>query len=563
MPVLAGFLPLASLHGYNRLYITVDLDGYAANWINNRVDWAALPSPGTQALTTHWPVSTTPAVRSGKIATSYFDDFYNRIHIAPRVLNIGNLLSVQTRQAVVWNAYFTGQALASIGEAETLGLTEAGITAPTTFAALEGRTYSVTVDTEGPATIAARYTFNFPLEAPTLDVTGRRVVVWGHPPDWSEPVREKLHWKTDVLTTQAGIEQRIGLRAAPRRGLEYALTTQSRQQSNRLEMQLLGWQARLYAVPVWTDGQTLSANLSAGSLTIPCVTSGYEFTASGLALLWGAADNYEAVEVGSIGASSITLKVATLAAWPAGTRLYPVRLGRLPQRQGFTRETAQHLSGRIGFAFTDNPGVTSADSGDTYAGYRVYLGRTNWADPIEISAERQLETLDYETGTPWVDDLSGLAALLKSWHWTLSTRAEIVALRGWLAARAGKLVPFWSAAQGTDMEVMAAIGASDGAITIRNIGYARYLEGRADCRHLVITTRAGARHYRAITAASEIDASSESLAIDSALGVTLQIADIASLRFLHLVRLDSDDIEIAWHTLGVAECSTLLRSLPN
>ena len=216
MPVLAGFLPLASLHGYNRLYITVDLDGYAANWINNRVDWAALPSPGTQALTTHWPVSTTPAVRSGKIATSYFDDFYNRIHIAPRVLNIGNLLSVQTRQAVVWNAYFTGQALASIGEAETLGLTEAGITAPTTFAALEGRTYSVTVDTEGPATIAARYTFNFPLEAPTLDVTGRRVVVWGHPPDWSEPVREKLHWKTDVLTTQAGIEQRIGLRAAPR-----------------------------------------------------------------------------------------------------------------------------------------------------------------------------------------------------------------------------------------------------------------------------------------------------------------------------------------------------------
>lgn len=562
MAVITGFFPANTVYGYDRLYLTGDLDDYAATWIGNLASWAAIPSPGAQLLTNNLPVSTTPAVKSGTIARSYFDDYYNRIHVAPAVLDIGNLLSVQTREARVWNAYFTPQALASIGKAETTSLTESGIATPTTFAALEERTYFVTVDTKGPATIDAVYTFAFPLESPTLAVTGRRVQVFGHAPNWAEPVRERLNWLTDVLTTQAGTEQRIGLRDAPRRGLEYALTTRDRHETNRLETMLLGWQSRLFAVPVWTEYQALAAALTAGSLTIPCATVGYEFAANGLALLWRAHDDYEAIEVGSVGASSLTLKTATVAAWPVGTRLYPVRLGRLPARQRLRRETDHHLSGSVAFAFEDNPGVTAVDTGDTYAGYRVYLGRTNWADPIEIEAIRQLDVLDYDTGAPWVDDLSGIAALLKSWHWTLGSRAEIVALRGWLAARAGKRVPFWSASQAVDLEVTSLIGASDGAITVRNVGYARYLNGRADRRHLVIQTLAGVRYYRAITASSEISAASESLSIDTTLGVTLQPADIASVRFLHLVRLDSDEIEIEWHTVNVAECSTMLRSLP-
>lgn len=562
MAVISGFLPQTSIHGYDRLYITGDLDDYAADWIGTLAYWAAVSSPGAEPLTENYPVSTTPLLKSGAIARSYYDDYYNRIHVVPRVLDIGNLLSVQTREATVWNAYLTPQALASIDESGTVGLTESGITPPTTFATLEERTYFVTVGTQGPATIDALYTFNFPLESPTLAVTGRRVVVFGHPPNWAEPVRERLNWLTDVLLTQSGIEQRIGLRAAPRRGLEYALATLNRHETNRLETVLIGWQARIFAVPVWTDVQTLAAPLAAGSLSIPCTTADYEFAAGGLALLWRAHDDYEALEILSVDVAALTLKSATLADWPAGTRVYPIRLGMLPQRQGFTRATGHHVTGQVAFSFVDNPGVAAADSGDTYAGYRVYLGRTNWREPVEIEAQRQLETLDYETGAPWVDDLSGLATLLKSWRWTLQSRSEIVALRGWLAARGGRRVPFWSASQAVDLEVIAAIGASDSAITVRNIGYASYLDGRADRRHLVIETLDGARHYRAITASSEIDAASESLTIDATLGVTLQPADIASVRFMHLVRLDSDEVEIEWHTSQVAECSTMLRSLP-
>lgn len=562
MAVKSGFLAAPSLHGYDRIYTTPDLDAYTGAWLGLPAAWEATPSPGVEALATHWPVSTVPSNKSAGVATSYFDDYYNRVHLTPSMLDIGNLLSVQTREVSVWNAWLTGKALASIDETATTGLTESGIVAPTTFGALEERVFSVTVDTAGPASISAEYVFVFPDESPVLSVTGRRVVVFGHAPNWARPVVEKLAWLTDVMLSHGGVEQRVGLLDAPRRSLAYELATLTRHQTNRLETMLLGWQARLCAVPVWTEAQTLAADLPAGSLAIPCATSGYEFAVDGLALLWAAHDRHEAVEIDAVGASSLTLKRATLDAWPAGSRLYPIRLGRLPARQPFTRETGYHLTGAVEFAFDDNPAITAADTGDVYDGYRVYAGRTNWAEPTEVELVRQLDVIDYETGKAWVDDLSGLAAQLKSWHWLFKTRAEIVAFRGWLAARAGRRVPFWSISQAVDMEVVLAIGSSDISITIRNIGYQRFLDGRADRRHLAILTTSGTTYYRRITGATEIDDDTEQLTLDSPFGVGLQPADIRSVRFMHLTRLETDAIEIEWHHLGVAEASTMLRSLP-
>lgn len=562
MAVISGFVPQSSIQGYARLYLTGDLDDYAASWIGTLVYWASVPSPGAQLLTANYPVSTAPAARSGAIARSYYDDYYNRVHVIPGTLDIGNLLSVQIRSVSVWNAWITPQALSAINETATIGLTESGIVAPTTFAPLEERAYSITVDTAGPAAIDALYTFVFPTESPLLTVTGRRVVVFGHPPNWDEPVVETLAWLTDVMLAYGGVEQRVGLRTAPRRSLGYKVSTTTRHQTNLLETMLIGWQSRLWAVPVWTDAQTLAATLAAGSMSIPCTTSSYEFSANGLVLLWAAHDRHEAVEVLSVGGSSLALKSATLATWPAGTKIYPIRLGRMPSHQKLSRETDHHVSGSVEFAFDDNPAITAVDTGDTYDGYRVYSSRTNWAEPTEVDLVRQLEELDYQTVRAWVDDTSGLAAILKSWHWLLPSRAEIVAFRSWLAARSGRLVPFWSISQAVDMEVVAPVGASDTAIHIRNIGYQRFLNGRSDRRHIAIRTVSGATYYKRITTSVEVSASEEELAIDSAIGVLLNVSDIDSVRFMHLTRLESDTVEIDWHSDIIAEVSTMLRSLP-
>ena len=45
---------------------------------------------------------------------SYLQDYYFRVHVRPSRIDLGNLLSSQTRQVEVWNAHLTSKLLASI-----------------------------------------------------------------------------------------------------------------------------------------------------------------------------------------------------------------------------------------------------------------------------------------------------------------------------------------------------------------------------------------------------------------------------------------------------------------
>lgn len=562
MAVISGFPAGQTLSGYDRLYLSADLDDYTDGWIDNLVYWAAIPSPGATTLATHWPVSAAADARAGWIARSYADDYYNRIYIFPGVIYVGNLLGMQTRQAIVWNAHLSAQALASIAEDGTEGFTESGIAAPTTFAALEEKTFSVTVDVVGPALIDALYSFSFAAQTPTLRVIGRRVEVFAHAPNWSHPVTESYEWLTDIITARDGSEQRIGLRGVPRRGLSYTLNTGEQHESNRLDTLLLGFQSRQFAVPVWTDAQCLASALAAGSASVACNTVGYEFAPAGLVMLWSAHDKNETLEIATVSGSGLTFASTTLHAWPAGATLVPLRFGRLPRAQRLERLTDRHYEARVEFAFDDHPGWQAVDTGDDYLGRKVYLGRPNWRDAIDVEHLRQLDELDYSTGARWINDASRMAALVKRWNWTMPSRAEIVAFRAWLAARDGRRVPFWSESQGDDFTVAAAIGGGDTVITIRNIGFARMIGARADRRHIAIRTSAGASHYAELAGAAEIDDDTEALLLSDAIGVPILPSEIVSARFLSLSRLEADTIEIDWSSVEFAESTASIRSLP-
>ena len=80
-------------------------------------------------------------------------------------------------------------------------------------------------------------------------------------------------------------------------------------------------------------------------------------------------------------------------------------------------------------------------------------------------------------------------------------------------------------------------------------------------RDLLISTTSGAQFYRRVTAASEISDSSELVAIDSPLGTTLPPEQFQRISFMQLVRLDTDNVEIAHITDEVAEVVLPLRSI--
>lgn len=98
----------------------------------------------------------------GAIEPGFGADYYNRVHIVPDSLNVGNLLSTQTRPVEVWNAHRSTKLLSGISQSGTDGMTLIEpYAAPTTFGVFESRTYTLQVGTAGSPVIDAAYVFAF------------------------------------------------------------------------------------------------------------------------------------------------------------------------------------------------------------------------------------------------------------------------------------------------------------------------------------------------------------------------------------------------------------------
>lgn len=559
MAIVAGVFAAAALtfaadYGAGNLHplITPPFHGYAAS----------SASAGPRVI--GHPYAVTPVARTGTVARGYVEDFYERVHLIPPRLDLGNLLSSQVREVVVWSAYrAAAQLLSAVTGEGTDGLTlTEPQPAPTTFAPLEYRTYAVAISLNGPPTIDASYTFVFPAESPVLPVTGRRVVVWAFPPNWARPVTERLAWLTDVLTAEDGTEQRLRLRAVPRRGFEYELLAHARD-AVRLDALLMAWQARLFALPIWTDGQRLGADLPQGALSIPVDTVTRDYAAGGLAVLWAGPRATESVEILEVAAGSLTLVRPTLAAWPAGTQIYPARQARMRTQQPVDRHTDNLITAVVQFDLDDASVVTPVPGATTLAGYDVLVEGPNWTEPVRQEYQRAVREIDYLTGVRAVDDPSDQPIWLREQRWLLRDRADIAAFRGWLYAREGRRAPFWAATWGSELVLTAAVADNQQTLTIEAIGYPLYLQGKTGRGAFALQLRDGTWLFRRITGSADgPGAEEETLSFDGALGVAVQPGDVARFMLLALVRLEADAAEIAWETDAVARSTLMLRAVP-
>ena len=354
---------------------------------------------------------------AGDVAISSFhNDVYDTIHILPSEIDLGNMLSSQERTVEVWNAYLTGQLLSSITAVGDDGLTlTEPQAAPTTFTPLESRVYTLNISTIGPSVINAGYTFNFPNDAAELSVTGRRVLAFPFPPNFSQALIERLSWKTDVLSHYDGSEQRIKQRQVARMGYEYRLTALG-VNAQRLKAMLWGWQARVFAVPVWTDEGSLQASANADDVVLTINTDELDYHAGGFVVLLSDTYKLEVVEIESLTATTITLANGLGSAWSAGTKVCPARLARIASDLEF-KNTLQGVDGVVSFDVVDSTNAPAVDFSLTYRGLPVLDRVPNRSDGVSTAFKRDMEILDNMTGVVTYDDRSDFANILQDYHW--------------------------------------------------------------------------------------------------------------------------------------------------
>lgn len=383
-------------------------------------------------------------------------------------------------------------------------------------------------------------------------------VVWPVPPDWRNPVRESLAWLTDVLQAPAtGVTQHRSLRQAPRRTFTFDVVAAG--QERRVADALIADRGGRsdWALPIWPDVQYLAAPLSSGATTIPCDPAYRDFVGGGRALLWRSLRQWELVTIDEVGEDGLELASATTQAWPAGTRLYPVRRARLADGPEETLWT--DLSGRRTLTFLvqeacDWPAQLPATE---YLGHPVLEHVSDAGENGSLSYARILTDEDNDVGLPATFDLAGRAFRAQSHRWRLWGAAERAAFRSLLYGLRGRQVPLWVPSGLQDLKATASIGSSSTWLTVEWAGYTLYGRQQPNRRDVRIVLHDGTAFIRRITGSAESGAN-EVLQLSSALGQTVAPGAIRRIEFLTLCTLASDEVVIEHHAdlAGAARAST-------
>jgi len=561
MTVLDGCIAASSAGGIVNPALTNAMHQFAVNgWPPSVARLGGTPVASTAA---HFPVAAPGKVIAARIAGSYVRDYYFRIHVTPQLLALGNIVSTQVGVVRVWNAYFQTQTLLHIDGLDE-GMAVEGGGMPLVITGLRESDWQVSVTPEGPAVVDVTALWVFDgVPAPSLRITGSRLVAWTFVPDWADGVLERLEWLTEILQSPTGAEQGRALRLAPRRFFEARLFVEDRER-RLFDLALFDWSGRRWALPIWHDAQVLTADVAAGVTTIACDTRWRDFRAGGIAILRGAsAFDYEAVQVEAVADGLLTLKRATQQTWPRGTRLYPSRVAQLQEQPQITRLTDRAVAVEVRFAVVETCDWTAAMPATLYRGYPVLADRPDESDDLTGTLQRLLLSLDNATGLPLLTDTVQRGFTVQSHRWLTAGRQQQATLRGLLYALNGRQSVVWVPTQADDVTLAATVASSATTLDIENIGYSRYGNARSGRRDLRIELRDGTVLHRRVTGATEIDSATERLSIDATPGRTIAVSDVARISWLALCRLDQDSVEIQHDTdsEGIALCQVIFRSV--
>lgn len=539
------------------LFITRDYytgDVLPANYIDD--------IKGTGARTLDYPART-PTTFGGSRTVDFIADWYDRIHFIPASVDLGNLVSSQSRDITLWNAYLTDKTLTAFSGAGLDGMTliqpAALATQPATMEALGLYTYELEVGTSGPPTIDGTLSWTISGDSFTVPIVGRRVIAFAFPPNWDRGVQETLEDKSTVLAHQDGSEQRARVRNKARRVYEYT-TTVRMAEAQRLDSLIFGWHARLFAMPVWPEQTTLTAAAAAGATVLNCATAARSFVAGGLVAVFKDSATVEIREIASVTATSITVTSGVLQDWPAGTKVFPAFVAALNGSLSGTRLTDNLIEMPV--RFTAEPSVTPANAtgtaAATYQGVELYLQRPNWASGLSFDWNSDYVMQDTGTSKFALMGRSGFSQFSRSHSWTLKSTAEVADFRGWLARRGGRAVPVYMPSDTDDFTLVETVASSDSGMDCKQNDYENQAAGHPARRDILIQFRDGTYLARRISSATTGENGVTRLVFTESLGRNFTPADVKRISYLGLYRLASDATTISWQTRGVATVQATL-----
>lgn len=537
---------------------------HPAPYAGSPPDFGEIPAAEALDFATNIPFPPGPPVNSsaalpgalGFFCGGFEEQIYERVHIIPASFALGNVLGSEVRAFEVWNAFRrSSKTLAAVNETATTGITLTEPSAPPlVFNALASKSYSIAIGELGPATIDAKYEFDFTSEAPLLLVTGTRIVAFAHCPQ--RPIREGIEFRSDILEAYDGTEQRIRVRKLPRQQFEYRYLLSDPLERAIALNTLSGFHGRGFAVPIFVFQRDLLADAAATDTVLIVDTTNADFRSSTatvrqLVVLWRDYDDFEITEVGvgGVAAGSITLARPLVDGHSASnTVVIPMQVmfGRDPVERSSTPNGVTTLA--VGWLSEDVADLGDLTSLPTHAGLPVFSDLNFMDQSLDEKITRKYDIFDNESGSFEVLFGRIISELGTVKGFFAKTAATAFTLREILYGLKGKQTTFFLPSFQNDFNLLVTIGAADTGIEVSPAGYTQFLDGQDPWGDIMIRLKDGTDFFRNITNAVEATGPDrEILTMDSSLGQVVTVAQIDFICYLHRARLNTDKVELEYH----------------
>jgi hypothetical protein len=487
------------------------------------------------------------------------DFVYNRIWLKPNPLNAGIVLSDTTEDTFLWNAYL-GQSvtLDNITITGVGGVSLVGLIGTDVLTATMEITFSTMFSVMGSPFIDNTVTFTFSNgDIVIFLVLGTRAVIFPYPPQTDAVYTETYSWLTSVLRKYDGKEQRIRNRLDPRITKEITAFPTTLFDQSSLNHLLSGWQPSLFGVPVWSEERKTAVAHSAGESTITVNTDYGDFTAGWSAFIIDSLQNFEALNILSVGAGVITLEpgYALKGNYVAGATVAPIHLCKLQPNYERTTFVTGFSKNKVFFDYYPDTYEHAFTAFTQYKTYDVVEMRPAVSGGLVERSERLMYLLDPLTGVVDYKDRFGYPDETFPLSFYLNSRSKIWDFKGWLANLAGKAKPFWVPSWRNDLTMVSDFPQGQTIITMRNVGYSKFIKQNPYRSHLYFIMANGSTYMTQITGSEEISGTEEKLTLGTAYGSDIVAADVVQICFLNSVRLASDEVNIQYTRADEAVCS--------
>jgi hypothetical protein len=384
-------------------------------------------------------------------------------------------------------------------------------------------------------------------------------LLWPAAPNWRESVNELHEWRTEIITSRSGREQRRALRQSPRVSFEYTgLLTGDRYQTWSRAMSYRQADAFQAAHPA--ESVMLTTPLASPATTFN-VDSVPPWLTDGALCVLSRGQAIELVQVDTIVALLVTLTDSTAASFVAGSRLHPAVTCRAAdvisskQQTNTVAEVSVRLNVEPGFNVTMDPGAV----GTVLNGREVFLRRPNWADQPQIDFEAYVERLDFGFGRAVYSTPRDYRTNATRATYVARSPAEAREVTQFAARMRGQQGEFYMPNLTADLPAVALTG---GASTMTLPGANWHLMHGSDTvrRAVAVTLADGSVLLNRISSWANVAGNSQATMV-SAWPVTVAPSGIRSISWCPVCRLASDSITVEWLTRTVAQYVLPIRTL--